>query len=153
MGDFNMKTKLKRIFVALIGMPAMLVTLISVPVHPIAMAQEAAKSPKAESRGTRISLTVLNPQGTVKKNRDLAPRLETLKGKKIAMWLSSTPGQLYAGKGDELYDALAKMLKEKFAGITIVPYTDLPMKFMPENEVVAAITAAKPDAVVAAFGG
>jgi len=34
-----------------------------------------------------------------------------------------------------------------------VPYADLPMKFAPENEVVTAIAAAKPDAVVAAFGG
>jgi hypothetical protein len=34
-----------------------------------------------------------------------------------------------------------------------VPYGSLPMKFAPENEVVAAIAAAKPDGVIAGFGG
>jgi len=102
---------------------------------------------------TKYTLTVLNPQGPVKKGRDLAPRLGTLEGKRVVMWLSSTRDEVYAGRGTELYDILAKMLKEKFAGVTIVPYTDLPMKFAPEDEVVAAITAARPDAVVAGFGG
>jgi hypothetical protein len=98
-------------------------------------------------------LTVLNPQGPVKKVRELAPRLKTLEGKKIALWLSATPDQLFAGKGSELYDALAKMLKEKIPGVSIVSYRDLPMKFAPAKEVVAAIEATRPDAVVAAFGG
>ena len=99
------------------------------------------------------TLTVLNPQGPVDKGRDLAPRLGTLQGKKIAMWLSATPDQLFAGKGTELYDLLEKMLRDKYPGIEIVRYTDLPMKFAPEKEVVDAIVAAKPDGVVAAFGG
>ncbi len=114
---------------------------------------EALQVQKAATGKSSIALTVLNPQGPVKKNRELAPRLETLKGKKVALWLSATPDQVYAGKGAELYDLLQKMLKEKISGIQIVPYRDLPMKFMPENEVVAAIVKAKPDAVVAAFGG
>lgn len=114
---------------------------------------EALQAQKAAIGKSSIALTVLNPQGPVKKNRELAPRLETLKGKKVALWLSATPDQVYAGKGAELYDLLQKMLKEKISGIQIVPYRDLPMKFMPENEVVAAIVKAKPDAVVAAFGG
>ena len=69
------------------------------------------------------------------------------------MWLSATRGQTYAGKGAELYDILAKMLKEKYPGIQIVPYIALPMKFAPEKEVVAAILKTKPDGVVAGFGG
>lgn len=111
----------------------------------------AGQSPGTKPSG--YTLTVLNPQGPVKKVRELAPRLGTLEGKKIAMWLSSTADQTYAGKGAELYDALAKMLKAKYPGIQIVPYTSLPMKFAPENDVVAAILAAKPDGVVAGFGG
>ena len=99
------------------------------------------------------TIHVLNPQGPIKKARELAPRLPTLEGKKVAMWLSATPDQVFAGRGAELYDLLAKMLKEKIPGISIVPYSGLPMKFAPANEVVAAITAVKPDAVVAAFGG
>ena len=110
----------------------------------------ACTSPGGNSDTT---LTVLNPQGAVGKGRDLAPRLDTLEGKKIAMWLSATPDQLYAGRGFELYDLLEKMLKEKYADIQIVSFADLPMKFMPENEVVEAIVATQPDAVVAGFGG
>ncbi len=102
---------------------------------------------------SEYTLTVLNPQGPIKKGRDLAPRLKTLEGKKVAMWLSATPDQLYAGRGAELYDELAKMLKEKVANIEIVPYTNLPMKYSPAKEVVAAITTTQPDAVVAGFGG
>ena len=102
---------------------------------------------------SEYTLTVLNPQGPVEKDQDLAPRLDSLKGKKIAMWLSATPDQLYAGKGAELYNLLEEMLKEDYPDTEIVRYTDLPMKFMPENEVVEAIVATQPDAVVAGFGG
>ncbi len=124
----------------------------------VAATLSAASSAPPETRpgpaaASGCTLTVLNPQGPVKKGRDLAPRLKTLEGKKIALWLSSTSDQLYAGRGAELYDLLAKMLEEKFAGIRIVPYADLPMKYAPQHEVVEAITAARPDAVVAAFGG
>ncbi len=107
----------------------------------------------AGKAGPSVTITVLNPQGPVKKVKDLAPRLGTLKGKKIALWLSSTADEKYAGRGAELYDTLSKMLKDKFPGIQIVPYTGLPMKFAPEKDVLDAITAAKPDGVVAAFGG
>jgi len=102
---------------------------------------------------TGYTLTVLNPQGHAKKNKVLAPRLDTLKGKKIAMWLSATPDQLYAGKGAELYDLLEKMFGDKYPDTRLVHYADLPMKFAPEKEVVDAIIATKPDAVVIGFGG
>ncbi len=120
---------------ALLTLPA----LITMPASP-------AASPD-------FTLTVLNPQGPVGKVRDLAPRLDTLRGKKIAMWLSATPDQLFAGKGAELYDLLEQRLKNTYPGIEIVRYTDLPMKFAPEKEIVDAITATNPDGVVAGFGG
>ena len=148
-----MRRKLIWVVVALMMMPALLAVFLTPSALSLETAQESGKQKKAVTKQSSITLTVLNPQGPVKKNRDLAPRLGTLDGKKVALWLSATPDQLYAGKGAELYDVLAKMLKEKFADIKIVPYADLPMKFAPENEVVAAITATKPDAVVVAFGG
>ena len=107
----------------------------------------------AATAPAEYTLTVLNPQGPVKKVRELAPRLKTLEGKKIALWLSATPDQLFAGKGSELYDALGPMLKEKIPGINIVSYQELPMKFAPAKEVIAAIEATHPDGVVVAFGG
>jgi hypothetical protein len=140
-----MKKIVPGIIAALIAMPLMF------EIHAAATSPVQAK--KAAAGKSSVTLTVLNPQGPVKKNRELAPRLGTLKGKKIALWLSATRGQLYAGKGAELYDLLEKMLKEKYPDIRIVPYMALPMKFSPENEVVAAIEKTRPDGVVAAFGG
>jgi hypothetical protein len=99
------------------------------------------------------TLTVLNPQGSVDRVKDLAPRLGTLEGKRIAMWLSATPDQLFAGKGTELFDLLEKELRDTVPGIEIVPYRELPMKFAPEDEVIEAIVASRPDGVVAGFGG
>ena len=135
-----MKRRVKWVAAALLVVPAILLAFTSSP---------------ALSAGTAhdYTLTVLNPQGPVKKDRVLATRLDTLEGKKVAMWLTATPDQLYAGKGAELYDLLEKMLKEKYTDIQIVSYADLPMKFMPEKEVVDAIVKTQPDAVVAGFGG
>jgi len=128
------------------------IVIVSTAILAMLSACSNPSSQKADSEKS-YTLTVLNPQGHVKKDKVLAPRLDTLEGKKIAMWLTATPDQLYAGKGSELYDLLEKMLKEKYNGIQIVRYSDLPMKFNPENEVVDAIVKTEPDAVVAGFGG
>ncbi len=114
---------------------------------------EKADNQMTPAESSEYTLTVLNPQGAVKKDKVLAPRLDTLEGKKIAMWLTATADQLYAGKGVELYDLLEKMLREKYNDIQIVRYADLPMKYSPQNEVVDAIVKTQPDAVVAGFGG
>jgi hypothetical protein len=137
---------------ALLVIPAMLLTFTSSSALSTGTNKESVKEGKTAS-SSEYTLTVLNPQGCVKKDRVLAPRLDTLEGKKVAMWLSATPDQIYAGKGAELYFLLEEMLREKYADIQIVRFVDLPMKFMPENEVVEAIVAAQPDAVVAGFGG
>lgn len=127
--------------------------VISVVLTAYPAPEAVNENPAIAAATAEFTLTVVSPQGPIKKVRELAPRLKTLEGKKLVMWLSATPDQLFAGKGAELYDVLAKMLKEKIPGINIVPYRELPMKFAPPNEVVAAIVATKPDAVVAAFGG
>jgi len=141
-----MKMKRTWIAVTLVAILAML------PACNSPSSQEAADE-KESTESSGYTLTVLNPQGHVKKDKVLSPRLDTIEGKKIAMWLTATPDQLYAGKGAELYDLLEKMLKEKYTDIQIVRYADLPMKFMPEKEVVDAIVKTQPDAVVAGFGG
>jgi hypothetical protein len=153
-----MKNTVIWITAALLLIPAMLAAftmpsaLSAEPTQKVAN-KETAVGKQGTAASSEYTLTVLNPQGAVKKDRDLAPRLDTLEGKNVAMWLSATADQLYAGKGAELYDLLEKMLKEKFSGIQIVRYADLPMKFMPEKEVVDAIVKTQPDAVVAGFGG
>ncbi len=135
-------------------MKAKWIVIVSTAILAMLSACSNPSSQKSDSaEKSNYTLTVLNPQGYVKKDKVLAPRLDTLEGKKIAMWLTATPDQLYAGKGSELYDSLEKMLKEKYNDIQIVRYSDLPMRFNPENEVVDAIVKTEPDAVVAGFGG
>ena len=141
-----MKKNMKLIFISLMILLAMLLACGSPPPENAVREEKPAVS-------SEYTLTVLNPQGNVKKDKDLAPRLDTLAGKKIAFWLSATPDELYAGKGAELYDLLEVQLKEKYPDTQIIHYADLPMKWMPEKEVVDAIVKAEPDAVVAAFGG
>ena len=131
---------------------------IAITLIVILVMLSACKGPSSEQTNESAvpsghTITALNPQGHVKKDKVLAPRLDTLEGKKIAMWLNSTPEQLYAGKGAELYDLLENNLKEKYSNIEIVRYTELPMKFSPQDEVVDAIVKNQPDAVVAGFGG
>ena len=141
-----MRKKMKCFFIPLMVVIAMLSACNSPP-------SENAGTEEKQAVSSEYTLTVLNPQGNVKKDKDLAPRLDTLAGKKIAFWLSATPDELYAGKGAELYDLLEVQLKEKYPDTQIIHYADLPMKWMPEKEVVDAIVKAEPDAVVAAFGG
>ncbi len=141
-----MKKNMKLIFISLMILLVMLLACSSQPPENAGREEKPAVS-------SEYTLTVLNPQGNVKKDKDLAPRLDTLAGKKIALWLSATPDELYAGKGAELYDLLEVQLKEKYPDTQIIHYADLPMKWMPEKEVVDAIVKAEPDAVVAAFGG
>ena len=141
-----MKRNVKWVAIALMVIPAVLLSCS----RPSA---ENADIKKERAVSSEYTLTVLNPQGSVKKDKVLAPRLDTLEDKKIAMWVTATADQLYAGKGAELYDLLEKKLREKYSNIQIVRYADLPMKFSPQNEVVDAIVKAQPDAVVAGFGG
>ena len=141
-----MKSYIKWFSITLMVILAMLSACNSPPADKAAMDKNTTAS-------SEVTLTVLNPQGDVKKDKNLAPRLDTMEGKKIAMYLSATTDQLYAGKGAELYDILEKMLAEKYPNTQVVHYADLPMKFMPENEVVDAIVKAQPDAVVIGFGG
>ena len=141
-----MKKEIKWLSITLMVILAMLSACSGPPSEEVAMDNRSAAS-------SEVTLTVLNPQGHVKKEKVLAPRLDALKGKKIAMWLSATPDQLYAGKGADLYDVLEKMFRDKYPDTEIVHYAELPMKFTPENEVVDAIVKTEPDAVVVGFGG
>lgn len=102
---------------------------------------------------SEYSIAVLNPQGSIPVANELAPRLDTLEGKKVAFWLSATPDETFAGMGVPLYEKLTTMLIEQFANVEVVPYTELPMKYSPADEVIAAIIATEPDAVVVGFGG
>ena len=57
----------------------------------------------------KVELEVLNPEGKiVKKGKALAPRLETLEGKKIGLVWNGKPN------GDKLLNEIGKLLKERY---------------------------------------
>lgn len=141
-----MKIKAKWIVIASIAILAML----SACSNP---STQTAVNEKESAEFSEVTLTVMNPHGHVKKDKVLAPRLDSLEGKKVAMWLTATSEELYAGKGAELYDLLEKKLRDKYSNIQIVRYADLPMKYSPQDEVADAIINTRPDALVAGFGG
>lgn len=124
-----------------------------VPVTVEVTKEVVKEVPASEAATSSTELKVLNPQGPIQAVNDLPPRLGTLDGKKIALWLSAPPDQLYAGKGGAFYDRLAELLKEQFPTVELISYNDLPMKYSPAGEVIDAIKAAQPDGLIVAPGG
>ena len=107
----------------------------------------------AAAADTKTTLTVMVPQGNVAVLKELAPRLTTLDGKKVALWLSATDDELYAGKGAEYFDKLGALLKKAYPKVEIISYDTMPRKYSPADEVLKGITDQNPDAVVVALGG
>lgn len=99
------------------------------------------------------TLTVMVPQGTVGVQKELSPRLSTLDGKRVALWLSATADETYAGKGEDYFNKMAELLKKQFPKVEIISFDKMPRKYSPADEVLKGITDQKPDAVVIALGG
>jgi len=109
---------------------------------------QAAPSPQAAS----VSLTVLNPQGNVPVVGKFAPRLSTLDGKKVGLWLMLPNTFEFQPAGVAFYDEIAAMMKKQFPNVTLV----MPKEFssnLPEIASTVAITSTKVDAVVLGIGG
>ncbi|MDB5926413.1 MAG: hypothetical protein JWN13_5349 [Betaproteobacteria bacterium] len=67
------------------------------------------------------TLHVVSPEGLeAVKHMDAAPRLDSLEGKTI--------GEIWNGvfKGDVTFPIIRALLKEKYPGIRIIPYTEFP---------------------------
>lgn len=126
----------------------LVVLMLVTGIAPVAAAGTTNAAAAADT-----TITVMVPQGTVAVNKELAPRLSTLDGKKVALWLSATADETYAGKGAEYYDKLAELLKKQFPKVEIISYDKMPRKYSPADEVLKSITDNKPDAVVIALGG
>lgn len=112
-----------------------------------------ASGTTAAAPASKVTLTVLNPQGTVPYGKDLAPRLKTLDGKKVALWLSASSEELYAGKGEVFYNRLSELLTKQFPKIEIIPPSKLPLKYSPAEDILKALKDNQAEAVVIALGG
>lgn len=70
---------------------------------------------------------VISPAGIeIIEHKSVAPRLNDLSGK--------TVGEIWNGvfKGDETFPIVREMLKKKFPGINVIPYTEFP--FFPGDD-------------------
>jgi hypothetical protein len=70
-------------------------------------------------------IDVISPVGLAgTQNQAIAPRLESLEGK--------TVGEVYNHhfKGDLMFGLYRQLLKQRYPGVRIVPYTELPASFV-----------------------
>jgi hypothetical protein len=68
---------------------------------------------------------VISPVGlSGAQNRAIAPRLETLNGKTI--------GEVYNHhfKGDSMFPLYRQLLRQRYPGVRVIPYTELPASFV-----------------------
>ncbi len=98
------------------------------------------------------SLTVLNPQGTVPVVGKFAPRLSTLDGKKVGLWLMLPNTFEFQPAGVAFYDEIAVQMKKQFPTVTLVMPKDFSSN-LPEIASAKVITETKVDAVVLGIGG
>jgi len=109
---------------------------------------QAAPPPQAAT----ASLTVLNPQGTIPVVNQFAPRLSTLDGKKVGLWLLLPNTFEFQPAGYAFYDEVAALMKKQFPNVTFV----MPKEFAsnaPDLTSAVAITTTKVDAAVLGIGG
>ena len=100
---------------------------------------------------------VISPVGLPgTQNKGIAPRLESLEGMTI--------GEVYNHhfKGDQMFALYRELLKQRFPGVRIIPYTELPASFVGGDAAthrrvageVAALAKAKGcDALITGNGG
>ena len=86
----------------------------------------------------------------------IAPRLETLQGKTI--------GEVYNHhfKGDQMFGLYRQLLQQRYPGVRVIPYTDLPASFVGGDtayhrsvarDIAAQAKAMGCDALIAGNGG
>ena len=70
-------------------------------------------------------IAVISPVGLPRtQDKGIAPRLDSLEGKTI--------GEVYNHhfKGDQMFGLYRELLKQRYPGIRIIPYTELPASFV-----------------------
>ncbi len=94
-----------------------------------------------------VELRVYNPSSAVEATQAPAPRLSSLRGKKI--------GFLWNGmfRGDDVFPVLQRLLKERFPDANVLDYRDLPSNH-PDAETIGKVAKEKGvDAVIGGMGG
>lgn len=125
--------------------------LIAVCVLGLASFAATAQAAPPQQAAT-VSLAVLNPQGAVPVVNKFAPRLSTLDGKKVGLWLMLPSTFEFQPAGNAFFDEIAALMKKQFPNVTLVMPKDFSSN-APEVASANVITATKVDAAVLGIGG
>ena len=126
----------------------MLIALCALGLASFATVQAAPPQQAAS-----VSLTVLNPQGSIPVVNKYATRLSTLDGKKVGLWLMLPNTFEFQPAGNAFYTEVAALMKKQFPNVTFVMPADFTSNLPDAVVSTAAITSTKADAVVLGIGG
>jgi hypothetical protein len=100
---------------------------------------------------------VISPEGLSRgEKKNFAPRLDTLRGKTVCEVFNNH------FKGDYMFEIMRQLLRERFPGVKVIPYTEFPLSFVggdpgyhqTVSEEIAALAKAKGcDALISSNGG
>lgn len=96
---------------------------------------------------TTVTLKVLNPQGAVPATGKLAPRLSTLDGKRVVLWLLLPNTFEFQPAGKAFFASISEQLKKQFPKATLIDVNTFNETGLEE------IQKQKPDAVILGVGG
>jgi hypothetical protein len=99
-----------------------------------------------------VSLTVLNPQGTIPVVNKFAPRLSSLDGKTVGLWLMMPNTFEFQPAGKAFYARITELLTKQFPNVKLVQ-ADKFDNSPDATKVIPTIQAAKVDAAVLGIGG
>ena len=126
----------------------LLVAVFALGLASLATTTQAAPPQQAAS----VTLTTMNPQGTIPVVNKFAPRLSTLDGKTVGLFLLLPSTFEFQPAGTAMYTDLAAALTKQFPNIKLV----MPDKFNNAPDatlVIPSVQAAKVDAMILGVGG
>lgn len=125
----------------------LLIAVLLMGLGAFATTTQAAPAPQAAS----VTLKTLNPQGNVPQVNKFAPRLSTLDGKTVALYLMMPSTYEFQPAGVAFYKRMTELLTKQFPNVKLIQPDKLDNA--PEVKAAEPIKTAKADAAILGIGG